>query len=257
VRGENITTASDVYSLGVVLFELLTGQKPYRIDNRTPANVARAITEQEPTRPSTAIAKGDGSSKSEIRNPKMLRGDLDNIVLMAIRKEPARRYASVAQLSDDIRRHLEGRPVIARKDTLGYRASKFVARNKVAVAAAALILVAIVGGSIASLWEAKIARRQRDVAEREKIKAEQINDFLQSILSAASPEEKGKDATVIEVLSSATQRVETEFANRPELKAQALLTIGRTYSALGNIVEIKNTMREALKLNLKLYCEEN
>src|SRR5205807_2314901 len=117
VRGETMTTASDVYSLGVVLYELLTGQKPYKIDSRTPVNVARAITEQEPTKPSTAIRARDSKTETRdsvdsqftIHDSRALRGDLDNIVLKALRKEPERRYASVGEFSEDIRRHLEGR----------------------------------------------------------------------------------------------------------------------------------------------------
>ena len=240
-HGEAMTTASDVYSLGVVLYELLTGQKPYKIDSRTPGAVARAIAEQEPTKPSTAIAKRGDNSKVEIRNSKFLKGDLDNIVLKALRKEPERRYGSVGQFSDDIRRYLEGRPVIARKDTLGYRTSKFVRRNKITVAAAALVLLAIISALIVSLWEARNAARQRDLAQQEKLRGEQINDFLQSILAAASPEEKGKDATVLEVLQDATQRIDAEFAKQPDLKAQALLTIGSTYNSLGNIVEAEES----------------
>jgi tetratricopeptide (TPR) repeat protein len=157
VRGENMTTASDVYSLGVVLYELLTEQKPYKIDNRTPTNVARAITEQEPTRPSTAVGR---NQMSDVRCQKLLRGDLDNVVMMAMRKEPERRYQSVEQFSEDIRRHLDGRPVIARKDTVGYRTSKFVRRNRVGVAAAALVVLSLIGGIIATGWEAHRANRR-------------------------------------------------------------------------------------------------
>src|SRR4029077_4830749 len=131
-----MTTASDVYSLGVVLYELLTGQKPYRLTSRRPDELSRAIIEQEPQRPSTTAARSDRNHQSEITNRKSLRGDLDNIVLMAMRKEPSRRYSSVGQFSADIQRHLEGLPVIARKDTVAYRTSKFVKRHPFGVAAA-------------------------------------------------------------------------------------------------------------------------
>jgi hypothetical protein len=137
--------------------------------------------------------------------------DLDNIALMALRKDPARRYASVAQFSEDIRRHLDGLPVIARKDTFGYRASKFIARHKAGVAAAALVFLAIVAGMTVSVWEARIAARERDEARQEKAKADHLNLFLQTILSAASPEAKGRDAKVIEVLNDAAGRIDSEW----------------------------------------------
>ncbi|MGE5208171.1 MAG: protein kinase domain-containing protein [Alphaproteobacteria bacterium] len=144
VRGETLTAATDIYSLGVVLYELLTAQLPYHLVSRSPHDVARAITEQEPTRPSTAVAKGDGNSKFEIRNSRILRGDLDNIVLKALRKEPGGRYQSVEELSEDIRRHLEGRPIIARPIPASTRVWRWSRRNPVlATAASACLLLAL------------------------------------------------------------------------------------------------------------------
>ena len=171
IRGETMTTSSDVYSLGVLLYELLTGQRPYRLKTRSAAEIARAITDQEPERPSTAIAKGVGNSKPQTPNPKLLRGDIDNIVLMALRKEPQRRYASVEQFSEDIRRHLEGRPVIAHKDTMAYRATKFVKRQKLAVAAALLIVGTLIAAVV-------LTTRQQRRAERRFNDVRQLSNAL-------------------------------------------------------------------------------
>ena len=228
VRGEIMTTASDVYSLGVVLYELLTGQKPYKIDNRTPTAIARAITEQEPTKPSSAAV----SHKSEIRNQKILRGDLDNIVLKALRKEPERRYPSVDQLSEDIRRHLEGRPVIARKDTLGYRTSKFVARNKIAVAAAAVVIVSLIGGIATSGWEAHRADQQRARAERRFNEVRQLANSLLFELHGAIENLPGSTAArellvkrALEYLDSLAQEAENDVSLQREL-ASAYVKVG-------------------------------
>jgi tetratricopeptide (TPR) repeat protein len=166
VRGQSVTTATDVYSLGVILYELLTGQFPYRFASQTPRDIEHAITTTQPQKPSTATARSDGNSKLETRNSKFLKGDLDNIVLMALRKEPERRYQSVEQFSEDIRRQLEARPIFARKDTAGYRAGKFVRRNKLALAAAALIFLSLLGGIIATTLEAYRTRQQKALAER-------------------------------------------------------------------------------------------
>jgi len=246
VMGEEVTTATDIYSLGVVLYELLTGQRPYRLKTRSRDEVARAIKEEEPSRPSTALTKQNSSSV--LFNPRSLRGDLDNIVLTAMRKEPSRRYASVAQLSDDIRRHLEGLPVVARKDTIGYRSAKFIRRHRVGVAATALVALAIVGGFIAALWEARQARAQRDVARR-------ISTFLQDMLGAPAPDAKGVDVKVVDVLSGASTRARTELANEPQVMADVLMTLGRTYISLGNYQSAETNLRPALEASLKANGE--
>ncbi len=180
VRGAPITTASDVYSLGVILYSMLAGRHPYRFETLALHDLERVICEREPARPSDAVTRvgepaadekspeavGDARLVAPERLRRILSGDLDNIALMAMRKEPARRYASAADLSEDIRRYLEGLPVRARTATFGYRAGKFVRRHKASVAAAALVLVALVGGIVATAWQARIARAEQARAER-------------------------------------------------------------------------------------------
>jgi len=185
IRGESITTSSDIYSLGVVLYLLLTGHPPYRVDKTPPHELARVILDTELERPSTVLKRLEEIKDTEGRpvhvtpetvamarsdRPENLRrrlsGDLDNIVLKALRKDPARRYVSVAQFSEDIGRHLNGLPVIARKDTFGYRASKFVKRHRAGVAAAAAIFFLLIAGMITTTWQARVARVQHAIADQ-------------------------------------------------------------------------------------------
>jgi eukaryotic-like serine/threonine-protein kinase len=265
VRGENMTTASDVYSLGVVLYELLTEQRPYRITSRRPDQIARAITEHEPVRPSAAMARHDGqNSKFEIRNSKLLKGDLDNMVLKAMRKEPQRRYVSVGEFSEDIRRYLNGLPVIARKGTFAYRASRFAARNRITVSAGALVILAVIAGLIVALWQAETARRQRDFAQRERVKAERINAFLQRMLSFSNqsitsvwPVAERRDVTVNDMLDQITPKVEAELSDQPDVRAQVLRTIGGAYASQGRYDLAETNLRSALNAQIQLYGEES
>ncbi len=166
VRGEPMTTASDVYSLGVILYGLLTGQRPYPGTSRLPHEIAQAVCEAQPEKPSTAIDREEAGPEIREKLRRHLKGDLDNIVLKALRKEPERRYASVEQFSEDIRRHLKGLPVIARSDTFWYRTEKFVNRNKASVLLVTLAVAALVAGLVITLRETYVARRERARAEQ-------------------------------------------------------------------------------------------
>lgn len=204
-RGETVSTATDVYSLGVILFELLTGALPYQTTNKRLDEVARAVIETKPQKPSEAGSvesselketdrdsrratneqrKTDSKSKSQ--NLKSLRGDLDNIILKTLRKEPERRYSSVEQFSEDLRRHLTGLPVTARPDTFSYRAEKFIKRNRTAVLASLVILLTLLGGIVATSWQTVRAERQRQIAEQQKQETEkrfkQVRELANNII---------------------------------------------------------------------------
>src|SRR5713226_2044687 len=276
VRALPVSTATDVYSLGVVLYELLTGRSPFGVEARSTEEMIKAVCETEPQPPSVAIsdfgmrnaelkdktgAESAFNPQSATRNPKLLRGDLDNIVLMAMRKDPVRRYSSVEQFSEDVRRHLEGLPVIARKDTFAYRTSKFVTRHKIGVVAATLVALSLIAGVAATLWQSSVARKQariaaaeRDKARTETAKSDRINSFLQEMLGFSDPSwnspnaNPGHELSVREALDEAAKRAESELADQPEVLAEVERTMGNSYRGQGRLDNAESHLRSALEL---------
>ncbi len=280
LRGEPVTTASDVYSLGVILYELLTGERPHQLKNGRPDELVRAVCEQEPVRPSTVVRRRATTDthfcgESPARLCRRLENDLDNIVAMALRKDPARRYSTVGQFSDDIYRHCEGLPVLARRNTVGYRFGKFVGRNKTASVATVIVLLALVSGLILATWQAHLAKQERDrarvaqakaeherqqadlsrqQAETSKKQADRINSFLQRLLTSADPRKPGgKDMRVVDAIDNASANIDHDLAAEPEVLAQIHSTLGLAYGRLQLLPQSEEQARAALAIFRRLH----
>ncbi|HVE56088.1 MAG TPA: serine/threonine-protein kinase [Pyrinomonadaceae bacterium] len=248
LKNEPITTASDIYSLGVVFYELLTGERPFHFEGKSLDEIIKTVTAFEPPLPSA-------NPKSKTRNPK-LRGDLDNIALTTLRKEPARRYQSVEAFADDIERYLKGLPVSARSNTFKYRASKFIKRHKVGVLAASLIFLSLIGGIIVSVWEAQIARREKEKAERINAFLEQTLKYSDPILSSLRKERR--ETTVNDVLDEAARRLDSgEFDNFPEVKSELERTVATTYFGQSKYAQARKHMEQYVILLKGLYGENH
>jgi tetratricopeptide (TPR) repeat protein len=252
VRGDPITTAADVYALGVLLYELLVGKQPFEMHAKSPLEIAQIICEQDPEPPSRALWANP--ERSVLYGFRKLDGDLDNIVLMAIRKEPARRYASVAALSADVEAYLTGYSVQARTDTWRYRAGKFVGRHRVAVSLAVLALLVLVGFSIGMGLLARRADHARAIADQQRLAAQREADFLTGIFYAATPEfAKGSQVTIGELLDQSAKRIDAELTSTPDVQATLLYNLANAYEQFGQADKAQPLLERAYSLRRKLF----
>ncbi|MCB1033066.1 MAG: tetratricopeptide repeat protein [Acidobacteria bacterium] len=245
VEGEAITTATDVYALGLLLFRLFTGAVPFAELAAEPARLARAIAETDPAPPSRVVARdptGNGlPTMSPKRLARSLAGDLDAIVLKALRKEPTRRYPSVEQLALDLGRYLEALPVEARRGTTLYRTAKFLRRHALATTAAAAIFLLTSGFSFAMAAQARRTALQRD-------RARAVESFLVDSFSLANPLEAGGDVSAREVLDRGTRRIGSALLGQPESQASLLRAMGEAYLGLGALKDARALLERALEL---------
>lgn len=251
VDGRPVTTTSDIYSLGVILYEMLAGRTPYQFKTRTAAEIQR-VRKTSPQRPSTVAGDPSPGNASTARLRRELRGDLDTIVLMAMRNEPERRYASAEQLAADIDRYMRGLPVIARRDTLWYRTGKFLRRRALASSLAGLMLLATGAGIAAVMWQANEAARQRDEAFVARDQQEAVARFLHDVLASADPFGAGARATVRQVLDAASDRIDGELRDQPLVQANIRSTIGMAYLGLGENAQSEKHIRNAYEQRLAL-----
>jgi serine/threonine-protein kinase len=257
VRGEAVTTAVDVHALGLLLYELLTGRRPYKLDRSTPAACERAILEQEPTRPSLAVTRGDADAAALADRRRLdprrlrreLRGDLDAIVLKALRKEPAARYASAALLADDVRRHLEREPVEAHRGGWRYTAARLVRRHALALGLAATAFLALAIGLVAALVSMTEARRQRDIAVAEAAKSQAALEFMGGLFEAADPDEsQGVSLSARDLLARGVVRIRDALEDQPGARAVLLGAMGQAHRGLGLYEESLPLLEEAARL---------
>lgn len=252
ILGQPITTSSDIYSLGVLLYELLCGTRPYELDRLTPGQAEQMVCNTVPPMPSQVAMRKDAQAPFPSA-PRLLRGDLDVITMKALRKEPERRYGSAQELSEDVHRYLRGLPIQARADSLRYRIAKFTQRNRWGVVAAAVILLSLIGGILTTSWQAHRAQQQAVRAEAQQARAEHINEFFKKVLMSPSSQwlsslGKGADVSMAEVLDVASQRADTELAQYPDVQADVLDTLSQAFQGMGMYDKAQDSAARALQV---------
>ena len=260
VTGAPVTTATDVYALGVLLYLLLTGQHPAGSRLQSPAELVRAIVDTEPRRLSEVVTTTKGASQPSItcaeqrattpdKLQRVLRGDLETIVAKALKKNPQERYASVTTFAEDLRRYLNHEPISARPDTAAYRAAKFIRRNRTVVALSSLAAAALIAGVIGILIQSRTARLQRDFAFQQLKRSQEHDEFMNFLLYNAAP--TGKEFSVEELLARAQQVVEKQHSADPLRRADLLMLIGGDYSSIDRFDKGRVLAEEAYELTKK------
>jgi len=234
VLGEVVTTSADVYALGVVFYELLTGERPLNLARSNPADWARIVREADPKAPSTIVADG-----------RPLRGDLDTIALMALRREPERRYPSVDRLGDDIRRHLEQRPVLARADSRLYRTRMFVRRQRVAVTIGTIIVLALATFGLVARRQNATLKRESDRTAAQRDQASAVTHTLWSLLAQLT-DSLGKPLSVADVLDHAGPTIEKQYDKQPNVRARMQSALGEIYLSNGDRTRAETLLRQAV-----------
>ncbi|MEN1727818.1 MAG: serine/threonine-protein kinase, partial [Pseudomonadota bacterium] len=247
--GEPIGMASDLYSLGVMLYELLTGQRPYQISALSPAEAERVVLGTIPADPSLAVLRGREALPAGIDDPARLktrlRGDLDRIVMTAMRREPEERFSSVTAFREDIERHLAGQPVRARGASKLYRIGKFVSRHRTGVAATALAFVLLSSALVAVIFQSNEAQRQRD-------QAESARQFLIEMINRADPYENAESASLAGAIKQILPEMGERFAGQPELESDMRYQIGYVLQSLGEIPLARQQLELARDLRTPL-----